>query len=317
MPYSKLQVDMPALVGQYLKLDKAGSVYKTLCPFHRDKNTKSLTIYQTDAYCFGCGRYWGPKRFLMDYLHISGTEALIILGEAPVVLPSFKPQGKSTKYVPMENIRMWHNMLKFRREYFQSRLFSDATIDREMWGWNGRRYVIPVWEGTPGKRCISVRLRAVNGDMPKYIGLKGYNDASLFNMWHVEQFYKDWPEGLKVVYLFFGEFDSMLATQDGFPSVSPTNGQNAWLPEWDEVFEEYNIVLIPDRGEELRGFQVASRFPGRSCVVNWPEGEWDDYNSWRLAGRTPDEFLCDVVAQSVEPDYSIERFWEDSDDKVS
>jgi len=304
---------MPDVVGQYLQLEHSGSVYKALCPFHKDSATKSFTVYEDDAYCFGCGIWLSPVTFLMKYLNITWRQAKEKLGDLPVVvLPKFRKPVVDPSIIPIDTIKTWHSMLKEHRDYFHSRLFTDETIDRELWGWSGDRYVLPVWGGPPGDRCISVRMRAGKKDMePKYLGLKNFSPKVLYNVWNVEKYYQTWPEGLpKTVYLFFGEFDAALATQDGLPAVSPTNGQNAWLDQWDTFFEPYQIIIVPDKKEEMRGYQVASRFPGRASVVQWPVGDFSDYNSWRLAGGTPDQFLCDIVGSCVQPCYEIERFWE-------
>jgi hypothetical protein len=146
---------------------------------------------------------------------------------------------------------------------------------------------------------------------PKYIGLRGYNPRVLYNTWNVLNYYQSWPDNLpKTVYIFFGEFDARLATQDGFPAVSPTNGQNAWLPQWDIFFDEFQIIIVPDKREELRGYQLASRFPGRASVIKWPDAEFDDYTSYRQLGGTPDSFVCDIVGVAVQPQYEVECYWE-------
>lgn len=50
------KTDIVALVSQYVSLEKAGSGYKGLCPFHNEK-TPSFTVYNDTQsfYCFGCG----------------------------------------------------------------------------------------------------------------------------------------------------------------------------------------------------------------------------------------------------------------------
>lgn len=303
--------DMPQIVGRYLRLEKMGDIYKTLCPFHKDDKTQSLTVYSDHAYCFGCGKWLGPVKFLTYYLHISINEAKERLGEPVTILPNFAKQIKNPEAISPEIIKNWHAMLKSHRKYFNDRLFTDQTIDREMWGWDGHRYVITVWKDEPGVDCMSVRRRASKKDvMPKFIGLKGYNGKCLYNRWHLEQFYSEWPKSVpKVAYIFFGEWDSALALQDGLPAISPTNGQNSWLPEWDSFLSEYSVIVVPDKKEEMRGFQLASRFPGRSSVVLWPDGDYDDYNSFRLLGGTVEDFMG-ILGEAVTPQFEIECFWE-------
>lgn len=310
-------VDMPTLVSQYVPIEKSGNVYKALCPFHRDKDTKSFTIYPKSAYCFGCNGYWGPVKFLMEFLHVSKDAAKEKLGESENIVLKLAGSLKSSKLkvIPFETIKMWHAMLKEHRQYFQSRLFTDETIDREMWGWTGDRYVVTVWDSP--RKCVSVRLRASKPDMkPKYIGLADHNPRVLYNLWNVKEYYKTWPENLpKTVFIFFGEYDAALSFQDGQPSISPTNGQNTWDDDWDTLLAGYNIIIVPDRGEELRGFQVASRFPGRASVIQWPEADYNDYNSFRLAGGTAEDFMCNIVGAAVSPSYSVECFYEVQSDQ--
>ena len=306
-------VSMVDVVGGYLQLEHAGNIYHTHCPFHKDEKTKSLVIYDTDAYCFGCGLWLNPVSFLMRYLHITKRQALEKLDLVPKVnLKSFKKQPKKDpNVIPIETIKNWYAMLKDHRSYYYSRLFTDETIDREMWGWSGDRYVVPVWGGVPGERCVSVRMRAGKKEMePKYLGLANYNPRVLYNTWNALNYYRDWLDDMpKTIYIFFGEFDSALAMQDGFPAVSPTNGQNSWLNLWDSFFDGFNVIIVPDKNEEMRGFQVASRFPGRSSIVQWPEGDFNDYGSWRQAGGTPELFMNDIVPICVQPSIEVECFY--------
>jgi len=300
---------MATVVGKYLDLEVSGAISKALCPFHNDNATKSLTVYKDSAYCFGCGRYFTPITFLVAYLHITKEEAakrLGLIADLPPV-PSFSNATSQTILpISAEVIRNWHAMLKPRhREYFSSRGFADLTIDRELWGWDGHRYVVTVWDGKPGLRCVCVRRRAAGGAEPKYIGYKDHNPRVLYNLWNATH-----PDPPQELYMFFGEFDAALAYQDGFPAISPTNGQNAWMDVWDETLRPYRIIIIPDRGEELRGFQVASRFPCNSQVVCWPKGNFNDYNSFRLAGGTPAAFRdivlqCEAALIKVECHYAL------------
>jgi len=235
-----------------------------------------------------------------------------MLGDIPetVALGVFSAKrsvGASPDPIDPEIIKTWYHMLTtVHRDYFHERLFTDETIDREMWGWDGSRYVIPVWDGKPGESdCISVRRRAGSKELePKYIGLKGHNGPCLYNTWSTS--------GSDIVYIFFGEFDAQLASQDGFPSVSPTNGQNTWDESWNSFFDRFSkVIIVPDKREELRAYQVASKFPWRSCVVKWPEGPFNDYNSFRMGGGTQKDFQ-ELIEGVVEPDYEVECFWEES-----
>lgn len=69
--------DMYALVSPYVTLQKSGSGYKGLCPFHQEK-TPSFSVSQEKhlAHCFSCGKGGSPIQFLMDIKHIPFLEAV-------------------------------------------------------------------------------------------------------------------------------------------------------------------------------------------------------------------------------------------------
>ena len=66
------KTDIVALVSQYVSLEKAGSGYKGLCPFHNEK-TPSFMVSPSKkiAKCMGCGGGGNPIKFLMHKLNYS------------------------------------------------------------------------------------------------------------------------------------------------------------------------------------------------------------------------------------------------------
>lgn len=69
--------DIVEVIGGYLALKRAGSAFKALCPFHREK-TPSFTVNPSrqSFHCFGCGAGGGVIRFVMDYEHLPFAEAV-------------------------------------------------------------------------------------------------------------------------------------------------------------------------------------------------------------------------------------------------
>jgi DNA primase len=69
--------DIVEIVGSYIALKRAGSAFKALCPFHREK-TPSFFVNpaRQTFHCFGCGAGGGVIRFVMDYEHLSFTDAV-------------------------------------------------------------------------------------------------------------------------------------------------------------------------------------------------------------------------------------------------
>ena len=75
-------IDIVELVWKYATLKKAGVNYKAVCPFpgHSEK-TPSFMVSPVKqiAYCFGCHKWWGPIKFVMDIENCEFRESLEIL----------------------------------------------------------------------------------------------------------------------------------------------------------------------------------------------------------------------------------------------
>ena len=68
------------IIGSYISLQKAGSNYKGLCPFHSEK-TPSFVVYpaSNSFYCFGCGAGGGVFAFIMKAENLDFTGAVELL----------------------------------------------------------------------------------------------------------------------------------------------------------------------------------------------------------------------------------------------
>src|SRR5580700_3963884 len=76
------RVDLVDVLQPHLKLQRAGSAYKALCPFH-DEKTPSFVVQKGDSHyhCFGCGAHGDAIAFLMSYVKMSFTDAIEHLAE--------------------------------------------------------------------------------------------------------------------------------------------------------------------------------------------------------------------------------------------
>ena len=74
----KLQADIVRIVGDYVKLKKAGAQnYSGLCPFHNEK-TPSFSVHATRQFyhCFGCGVSGDVFSFVQKVENITFPEAV-------------------------------------------------------------------------------------------------------------------------------------------------------------------------------------------------------------------------------------------------
>ena len=88
--------DIVDVIGSYVKLQKKGSSYFGLCPFHNEKSPSfSVSGDKQMYYCFGCGAGGNVISFLMQYENLSFPEALQSLADrAGITLPTAEPTGE-------------------------------------------------------------------------------------------------------------------------------------------------------------------------------------------------------------------------------
>ena len=81
--------DIVDVVSGYVKIQKKGSSYFGLCPFHNEKSPSfSVSPGKQMYYCFGCGAGGNVFSFVMQYENFTFPEAVKMLAErAGVNLP--------------------------------------------------------------------------------------------------------------------------------------------------------------------------------------------------------------------------------------
>ena len=74
--------DIVDIISGYVKLQKKGSNYFGLCPFHHEKSP-SFSVSQSKQmyHCFGCGVSGNVFTFVMEYENYSFREAVELLAE--------------------------------------------------------------------------------------------------------------------------------------------------------------------------------------------------------------------------------------------
>ena len=136
--------DIVDIVSGYVKLQKKGSNYFGLCPFHNEKSPSfSVSPSKQMYYCFGCGAGGNAITFLMEYENYSIPEALQVLADrAGVELPKEEMTKEARAQADLRATLLEINKLaanyfyyqlkqpqgKLGYDYLTGRKLSDATI---------------------------------------------------------------------------------------------------------------------------------------------------------------------------------------------
>ena len=165
--------DIVDVISGYVKLQKKGSNYFGLCPFHNEKSPSfSVSPQKQMYYCFGCGAGGNVITFLMEYESYTFPEALKILADrAGVKLPEVEYSKEEGIKADRRSILLEINKLaanyfyyqlqqpqgKMGYEYFRNRQLSDDTIRRFGLGFANK----------------------TSSDLYQYLRAKGYGDDIL------------------------------------------------------------------------------------------------------------------------------------------
>ena len=95
----RMRNDIVDVISGYVKLQKKGSSYFGLCPFHNEKSPSfSVSREKQMYYCFGCGAGGNVFTFIMEYENYSFVEALKFLAErAGIDCPRWNIQKRRRK----------------------------------------------------------------------------------------------------------------------------------------------------------------------------------------------------------------------------
>ena len=85
----RMRSDIVDVISSYVKLQRKGSSYFGLCPFHNEKSPSfSVSPGKQMYYCFGCGAGGNVFTFIMEYENFTFPEALKFLADrAGIALP--------------------------------------------------------------------------------------------------------------------------------------------------------------------------------------------------------------------------------------
>ena len=163
--------DIVDVISGYVRIQKKGSSYFGLCPFHNEKSPSfSVSPGKQMYYCFGCGAGGNVFTFLMAFENCSFGEAVKALAErAGVALPEVayseevkEREGRRAKLLEVnkEAGKYFYYMLRSPKgaagyRYLSGRALSDETMKKFGLGFAG----------------------VTNNEMSAYLRSKGYDDG--------------------------------------------------------------------------------------------------------------------------------------------
>ena len=175
--------DIVDVISGYVKLQKKGSNYFGLCPFHNEKSPSfSVSPQKQMYYCFGCGAGGNVITFLMEYESYTFPEALKILADrAGVKLPEVEYSKEERIKADRRSILLEINKLaanyfyyqlhqpqgKMGYEYFRNRQLSDDTI---------RRFGLGFANKTSSALYQYLRAKGYGDDILKDTGLVAFEE---------------------------------------------------------------------------------------------------------------------------------------------
>ena len=165
--------DIVDVISQYVHLQKKGSSYFGLCPFHNEKTGSfSVTPSKQMYYCFGCGAGGNVFTFLMNYENFTFSEAMEALADrAGISLPKQEMTGAARAEADKRNqlfeinreaATYFYSLLrsekgKFAHDYFVKRELSPETMQKFGLGYSDK----------------------YSDDLYRYLRGKGYTDDVL------------------------------------------------------------------------------------------------------------------------------------------
>ena len=165
--------DIVDVIGGYVRLQKKGSTYFGLCPFHNEKTGSfSVSPGKQMYYCFGCGAGGNVFTFLMQYENFTFGEAMQQLADrVGIELPQQEMTSAQTRAadkrarlleINKEAAMYFYRLLRSPRgqnayQYFKKRELSDETMQRFGLGYSDQ----------------------YSDDLYRYLRSKGYDDQIL------------------------------------------------------------------------------------------------------------------------------------------
>ena len=165
--------DIVDVISGYVKLQKKGSSYFGLCPFHNEKSPSfSVSRQKQMYYCFGCGAGGNVITFIMEYENYTFAEAVRLLAErAGVDIPEVEYSKEAKEKADLKATLLEIN--KLAAKYFYAQLKTEHAK-------HAHTYLTR--RGLSEDTITAFGLGYSNkysDDLYKYLKTKGYSDELL------------------------------------------------------------------------------------------------------------------------------------------
>jgi DNA primase len=175
--------DIVDVISGYVRLQKKGSSYFGLCPFHNEKSPSfSVSGIKQMYYCFGCGAGGNVITFLMEYENATFQEAVKMLADrAGIQLPELEYSEEARKKenrrallleINKEAAKYFYYMLRSPKgnvgyQYLAKRELSDETM---------KKFGLGFADGASSDLTAYLRSKGYADELIKESGLTGFDE---------------------------------------------------------------------------------------------------------------------------------------------
>ena len=125
----KSRTNIVDIVGEYVKMTKAGNSFKACCPFHQEK-TPSFNVNEEKQFyhCFGCGIGGDVFSFVMEIESLGFRETLTLLAEkAGIELQNGFAGGSGES---QDKKKKLYNALEFTTRFYEKQLWEGDGVKK-------------------------------------------------------------------------------------------------------------------------------------------------------------------------------------------
>ncbi len=179
----RMKNDIVEVISGYVRMQKKGSSYFGLCPFHNEKSPSfSVSPGKQMYYCFGCGAGGNVITFLMEYENATFQEAVKMLADrAGVSLPEVeyseemrRKEGRRARLLEVnkEAARYYFYLLRSNRgqtgyRYLTGRALSDETM---------KKFGLGYADGAGSDLTAYLKSKGYTDDLITESGLTGFDE---------------------------------------------------------------------------------------------------------------------------------------------